>query len=198
MYIRQYLHDIEWFEQMQGEHPRFAHLWRTSFCTSRRGNVKERKGGGRGGGRRKGSPKRSASEADSTNSGSSHARGPGIKQLIGVAVSISSLTSLEHEGKRNSLFFIHLGFPLRLFFFFCTCSRFIFGNPLSYCNGVPLLIFYVFSTFARLSCVCSFFGFLKDYCHYITLIVSVIFCYVCFAQVSYKVLHKCITQNIIT
>lgn len=61
VYIRQYLHDIEWFAQMQGEHPRFAHLWRTSFRTSHppsrlREDVKRRKGEGGGGRRKEGVP----------------------------------------------------------------------------------------------------------------------------------------------
>lgn len=146
---------------MWGEHPRFAHLWRTSFRTSRPLFARTRRGEGgegEGEGGRKGSLKRSVSEADSTNSGSSHARGPGIKQLIGTAVSISSLTSLKHEGKRNFLSSAHLGFlPSFLLFFFRT-----FGNPPPYRNGVSLRFF---SIFARLFHFCPFFfGFLENCC----------------------------------
>lgn len=123
---------------MWGEHPRFAHLWRTSFRTSRPLFARTQRGeGGEGEGRRgEGCPKRSVSEADSTNSGSSHARGPGIKQLIGTAVSISSLTSRKHEGKSNFLSSAHLGFLPSFLLFFRT-----FGNPPPYCKGVSLRFF---------------------------------------------------------
>lgn len=118
VYIRQYLHDIEWFAR------------RTSKICSPVTHIVSHLPSSL-------SPKRSVSEADSTNSGSSHARGPGIKQLIGVAVSISSLTSLKHEGKSNSLSLLRspwlssLSFLLVLFF--STCPRITFGNPPSYC-----------------------------------------------------------------
>lgn len=144
---------------MWGEHLRFAHLWRTSFRTSRPLFARTRRGeeGGEegGGGGRKGSPKWSVSEADSTNSGSSHARGPGIKQLIGTAVSISSLTSLKHEGKRY--FLSSAPCPSVLSFF----VRVLVLPPIILPLIVMTSLCEILPTFARLFHFCPF---LEDCC----------------------------------